>query len=81
MLAGVMLALVGVLHFRRAGTSVDPMSPDRASSDVSTGIYRWSRNPMYLGMALVLLGLAARESTLGGYSMALLFCGGRIRAG
>lgn len=73
-LAGTLLALAGVLRFRRAGTTVDPRSPERASTVVSTGVYRWSRNPMYLGMALVLLGLAARESTLAGYSTALLFC-------
>lgn len=74
-LAGTVLALAGVLQFRRARTTVNPMLPGRASSVVSTGVYRWSRNPMYLGMALVLLGLAAWESTLAGYSMVFLFCG------
>ena len=57
--AGLLVALVGVIQFRRARTTVNPMSPSKASAVVSSGIYRWSRNPMYLGMALALLGLAA----------------------
>jgi len=74
MLAGTLLALAGVWQFRRLGTSVNPMAPERASRVVSGGLYRWSRNPMYLGMALVLSGLAAWESTLAGYAVTALFC-------
>jgi protein-S-isoprenylcysteine O-methyltransferase Ste14 len=73
-LAGLLLALVGVLQFRRARTTVNPMSPAKASALVSSGIYRWSRNPMYLGMALLLLGVAAWGSTLAGYLLVLAFC-------
>jgi protein-S-isoprenylcysteine O-methyltransferase Ste14 len=50
------------------------MSPDRASALISSGIYRWSRNPMYFGMALLLLGVAAWGSTLAGYLLVLAFC-------
>lgn len=73
-LAGLLLALVGVVQFRRARTTVNPMSPAKASALVSSGIYRWSRNPMYLGMALLLLGVAASGSTLAGYFLVLAFC-------
>lgn len=73
-LAGLLLALVGVLQFWRARTTVNPMSPAKTSALVSTGIYRWSRNPMYLGTALLLLGIAAWGSTLGGYLLVLAFC-------
>jgi protein-S-isoprenylcysteine O-methyltransferase Ste14 len=55
-LAGVATAILGVLSFRRAGTTVNPMNPERASSLVTSGIYRLTRNPMYLGL---LLGLIA----------------------
>ncbi|HEX6811558.1 MAG TPA: isoprenylcysteine carboxylmethyltransferase family protein [Planctomycetota bacterium] len=74
MLAGTLVALAGVWQFRRAGTTVHPMTPERTSKVVSGGLYRWSRNPMYLGMALVLFGLAAWRSTLAGYALAALFC-------
>lgn len=54
--AGVLVAVTGVLAFRRQQTTVNPMTPGKASSLVVTGIYRFSRNPMYLGMLLVLGG-------------------------
>lgn len=53
---GVIVALLGVASFRRAGTTVNPLQPAAASHLVVSGIYRWTRNPMYLGMLLVLLG-------------------------
>lgn len=55
LLSGVAIALAGVLAFRRAQTTVSPTRPDRAGRIVTAGIYRWTRNPMYLGLALVLL--------------------------
>ncbi|WP_157272046.1 methyltransferase family protein [Azohydromonas aeria] len=54
--AGVLIALAGVLAFRRHKTTVNPFTPEQSSSLVATGIYRFSRNPMYLGFLLVLAG-------------------------
>jgi protein-S-isoprenylcysteine O-methyltransferase Ste14 len=51
-------ALSGVASFRRVRTTVNPLNPERASALVSDGIYRVSRNPMYVGMALLLVALA-----------------------
>jgi protein-S-isoprenylcysteine O-methyltransferase Ste14 len=58
-LAGLGIALVGIISFRRAGTTVNPLQPAAASQLVVSGIYHRTRNPMYLGMLLVLLGWAA----------------------
>ncbi|MEP9315529.1 isoprenylcysteine carboxylmethyltransferase family protein [Pseudomonas sp. LABIM340] len=55
-LAGVAVCLAGVASFRRARTTVNPLKPESASSLVVAGIYRYTRNPMYLGFAIVLLG-------------------------
>lgn len=43
-----------IAAFRRARTTVDPTRPEKASSLVTTGIYRLSRNPMYLALAVAL---------------------------
>jgi protein-S-isoprenylcysteine O-methyltransferase Ste14 len=53
---GAGVALAGVRRFRRAGTTVLPFGG--TSQLVSSGIYRFTRNPMYLGMALTYAGLA-----------------------
>ncbi|MFT7771686.1 methyltransferase family protein [Roseateles sp.] len=58
-LAGAMVALAGVVAFRNHSTTVNPFTPEQSSSLVSTGIYRISRNPMYLGFVLALAGLSA----------------------
>jgi len=57
-LAGVLIAVVGVVAFRRAGTTVTPLQPERASTLVTSGIYKITRNPMYLGMLIVLTAWA-----------------------
>jgi protein-S-isoprenylcysteine O-methyltransferase Ste14 len=46
------------LQFRRARTTVNPLKPDTATSLVTTGVFAYSRNPMYLGLALILAGWA-----------------------
>ena len=53
---GGLVSGAGVLEFKRAKTTVNPLHPARASSMVTTGIYRFTRNPMYVGIVLVLLG-------------------------
>lgn len=55
-LAGAAVCLAGVASFRRARTTVNPLKPESASALVISGIYRHTRNPMYLGFAIILLG-------------------------
>ena len=62
-LVGVAIALSGVISFRRAQTTVNPLKPETSTALVTTGIYRITRNPMYLGMLIVLLAWAAYLST------------------
>lgn len=57
-LVGVGISIAGSLAFRRAKTSVNPLRPETTTSLVTSGVYRFTRNPMYLGIALVLLGWA-----------------------
>jgi len=55
-LAGMALIVTGVGRFRKEGTRPEPWAP--ASLLVTNGIYRWTRNPMYLGMSVIYGGLA-----------------------
>ena len=55
---GLCIEISGVLAFRRARTTVNPMKPATASAMVTGGVYRYTRNPMYAGLATVLLGWA-----------------------
>lgn len=54
--AGAAVGLAGVWSFRHARTTVNPLNPERSTSLVVDGVYRWTRNPMYLGLLLVLAG-------------------------
>ena len=60
---GVAISISGVVSFRRAGTTVNPLKPEASSSLVSTGVYSVSRNPMYLGFLMLLLGWAMYDRT------------------
>lgn len=53
---GITLALSGVREFRRFHTTINPRNPEQASSIVDTGVFKFTRNPMYVGMVCVLLG-------------------------
>ena len=57
-LSGGCMALLGVVAFSRADTTINPMKPGSSTSLVVTGIYSVTRNPMYLGVLLVLLAWA-----------------------
>ena len=54
--AGLAVALAGARQFRRRGTPVKPFS--QATALVVEGPYRFTRNPMYLGLATILAGVA-----------------------
>ena len=57
-LLGLTLDIVSLLAFRRADTTINPLSPEKANTVVQAGIYRLTRNPMYLGLALILFGFS-----------------------
>ncbi len=71
---GFAIAIVGLVQFGVARTTIHPLHPHEARALVTSGIYRFSRNPMYLGIALALTGLAAWRSTLLGYALVPVFC-------
>lgn len=71
--AGSVIAVAGLLEFRRAKTTVNPLNPEAATAIVSSGIYRFSRNPMYLGLLFALIGWAVWLSHLLAFALIPLF--------
>ena len=57
---GLSIELIAIGAFFRARTTITPLKPDKASSLVIGGLYKISRNPMYLGLAILLTGWALR---------------------
>jgi protein-S-isoprenylcysteine O-methyltransferase Ste14 len=62
---GALMSLTAALSFRRAGTPVVPFTP--STSLVTGGWFRVTRNPMYLGLTLILTGVALIDGTLGAF--------------
>jgi protein-S-isoprenylcysteine O-methyltransferase Ste14 len=56
--AGLILDVAGIVSFLRARTTVNPLKPGSTSNLVCSGIYRYTRNPMYLGLLLLLCAWA-----------------------
>lgn len=56
---GAAITFAGATNLRAARTTLLPMRPRRTTSLVTTGIFGWTRNPMYLGLAAALVGWAA----------------------
>ena len=56
---GAALGATALMTFRRNATTVHPTYPERSTAIVTTGVYRYTRNPMYLGLAMFLAAWAA----------------------
>ena len=65
--------LAGILTFRRMKTTVNPLTPEATTTMVTSGIYRFTRNPMYLGFLFGLAGWAIDLSNLLAFAFLPLF--------
>ena len=70
---GGFFAIPAVSAFRSAETTVDPRCPEKASRLIITGVYRYSRNPMYLGLLCLLIAWALYLSNVLGFAGPPLF--------
>lgn len=71
--AGVLLIIAALLEFKRAKTTINPIDPSKAQNLVADGLYKYTRNPMYLSLALLLIGYAILQSDLLAFLGPLLF--------
>tara|TARA_S200000501_G_scaffold179665_1_gene169162 strand:- start:325 stop:777 length:453 start_codon:yes stop_codon:yes gene_type:complete len=68
---GCFLSAIGL--FKKNQTTVTPLNPDEATKLITNGIYKYSRNPMYLGMSLVLAGISMIINPIGGLVIIPIF--------
>ena len=73
LILGLFVFISAVRSFRKQKTTVNPLAPKQASSLVSSGIFKYSRNPMYLGMLIVLLSISFKFNLVGGIVISLFF--------
>ncbi len=72
-LLGATITISSALAFAKWKTTMNPLKPREASSLITGGTFALSRNPMYLGMLLFLIGPALQFNPVGGIPMAFLF--------
>jgi len=70
---GVLIGLLAVRQFRLAETTVNPFRPEKSSALVRTGIFGKSRNPMYVGLLVILIGWAVWLGSLSNILVLILF--------
>ena len=71
--AGLVIIFIAANQFKAANTTINPIKPENASVLVSKGIFSYSRNPMYLGMLIILLSLSFKFNLAGGILISLFF--------
>ncbi|MFL2721467.1 MAG: methyltransferase family protein [Gammaproteobacteria bacterium] len=57
-LVGLMIIFIAARQFKAVDTTINPIKPENASVLVNKGIFSYSRNPMYLGMLLIIIGFS-----------------------
>ena len=70
---GFLLLIVSIKSFIDNKTTINPLNLKKSTYLVTSGVFRFSRNPMYLGMLLFLLGTAIILNIIGGLIISILF--------
>ena len=72
-LLAVVINLTAILSFIKNKTTINPVKPQTTTSLVTTGVFAFSRNPMYLGFLLFLIGFTLQVNIVGGIPLLFLF--------
>ena len=70
---GPFILISAVRSFKAEQTTINPININNASSLVISGVFKYSRNPMYLGMVFILLALSLRFNIVGGILFTSIF--------
>ena len=63
-LVGLMIIFIAARQFKAVNTTINPIKPENASVLVNKGVFSYSRNPMYLGMLLIIIGFSIIHNLL-----------------
>ena len=66
LISGLIIILISFQIFKKEKTTINPIKIEKASSLVTNGIFKYSRNPMYLGMLLILISISIKFNFYGG---------------
>ena len=72
-ISGLIIIFSATILFRKYKTTITPLKPSMATKLIVSGVYKYSRNPMYLGLLLVLIGVSTILNPVGGLFFILLF--------
>ena len=72
-ISGLIIILSAIILFKKYQTTISPLNPFNATKLMTDGIYKFSRNPMYLGLLLVLVGISTILNPFGGFFLIPLF--------
>ena len=72
-IAGITAIFLALRLFKKKETTVNPIKIETASSLVTSGIFNYTRHPMSLGMALILIGLSLKFNLIGGFVFTAFF--------
>jgi protein-S-isoprenylcysteine O-methyltransferase Ste14 len=63
-LVGLTIIFIAARQFKAVNTTINPIKPENASVLVNNGIFSYSRNPMYLGMLLIIIGFSIIQNLM-----------------
>ena len=72
-ISGLIIILSAIILFKKYQTTITPLNPSNATKLITDGIYKFSRNPMYLGLLLVMSGVSTILNPIGGLFLIPLF--------
>ena len=74
-IVGPLTLISAARSFKAQQTTINPINIDKATSLVVSGVFKYSRNPMYLGMVLILLAVSFKFNLIGGAILTMIFVG------
>ena len=73
LISGLIIILISFQRFKKEKTTINPIKIEKASSLVTNGIFKYSRNPMYLAMVLILISVGIKFNFYGGFIIVVFF--------